>query len=246
MTLPPNNSRSPISNNNDNVDVDSLMNNREFQEMLQDYFQSNTITLDEFMENLPRFMIETYGNNQNYDDEDEDEDENYTDEDEDIDDNDAFMAFLHRNSQTGYRSEPLDVSNLLFRSLLAGRREAREIPFRNILPQSPPPSPVPNIVNTAASIPFFQRNGIVVPPVPTRPNTLRRVPSQLRSYTTNSAAIRFDPNAPEECKSPNSSPMDRNNELPLTSEYMRRYGHDRISLARNNIPAPIDDDKPER
>lgn len=243
MTLP-SNSRS-YSNND--MDVNSLMNNREFQEILQDYFQSNTMTLDEFMENLPRFMMETYGNDHNYENgSDEEEEEAYDDdEEEDLDDNDAFLAFLNRSSQSGFRSEPVDASSILFRSLLAGRREAREIPLRNILPQSPPPSPVPNIVNTAASIPFFQRNGIA-PPVPSRPGGLRRVPSQLRTSTTNSAAVRFDPNVPEECKSPYNSPIDRNNELPLTSEFMRRYGHDRISLAHNNLPALVDDDQPER
>lgn len=244
MTLPPN-SRSPFSSNTD-MDVNSLMNNREFQEILQEYFQSNTMTLDEFMENLPRFMMETYGNDQNYDNESDEEEAYYDDEEEDFDDNEAFLAFLHRRGQAGYRSEPVDASSILFRSLLAGRREAREIPLRNILPQSPPPSPVPNIVNTAASIPFFQRNGLA-PPVPSRPGGLRRVPSQLRtSTTTNSAGIRFDPNAPEECKSPYNSPVDRNNELPLTSEFMRRYGHDRISMTHNNLPALVDDDQPER
>ena len=238
MTLPPNSSSS--STNNNDVDVNSLMNNREFQEILQDYFQSNTMTLDEFMENLPRFMMETYGNDQNNDSVSvSDEESEYDD-----DDSDAFLSFLHRSSQTGYRSEALDTSNILFRSLLAGRRESREIPLRNIAPQSPPPSPVPNIVNTAASIPFFQRNGMV-PPVPTRPNSLRRVPSQLRNSMTNSSTSRFDPNAPEESKSPYNAPIDRNNELPLTSEYMRRYGHARISLAHNNLPALIDD-QPER
>lgn len=224
------------------MDVNSLLNNREFQEILQDYFQNNTMTLDEFMENLPRFMMETYGNDVTVEEIESDEESEYGEEEE-IDD-DSFMAFLHRNSQEGYRAEPIDASNILLRSLLAGRREIREIPLRNILPQSPPPSPVPNMVNTAASIPFFQRNGMTAPPVPNRPNGLRRVPSQLRNSTTRST-IRFDPNAPEECKSPYNSPIDRNNELPLTVEYMRRYGHERISLAHNNFPALVDD-PPER
>lgn len=234
MTLP----RNTPSND---MDVNSLLNNREFQEILQDYFQDNTMTLEEFMDNLPRFMMDTYGPDQ----EDEEDESEYGEEEEDEDmdldhDEDAFMAFLRRGGQDGIRAEPLDPSDFLLRSLLAGRRE---IPLRNILPQSPPPSPVPNIVNTAASIPFFQRNGMA-PPVPNRPNILRRVPSQLRSYTTNTTG-RFDPNAPEECKSPYNSPVDRNNDLPVMSEYMRRYGHERISMAHNDLPALIDD-PPER
>lgn len=241
MTLPANFRSSPTNNND--VDVNSLMNNREFQEILREYFQSNTMTLDEFMENLPRFMMETYGNDQNNDNISDEEPE--SEEYEDNDDNDAFLSFLHRSSQSGYRSEQLDASNILFHSLLAGRREAREIPLRNILPQSPPPSPLPNIVNTSTSIPFFQRNGMV-PPVPARPSSLRRVPSQLSYSMTNSSSVRFDPNVPEECKSPYNYPIDRNNELPLTREYMRRYGHSSIILVQNNLPALIDDDQPER
>lgn len=238
MTLPRNTS-------SNDMDVNSLMNNREFQEILQDYFQDNTMTLDEFMDNLPRFMMETYGPEQ---DEEVDEESVYSEEEEDDAmeveyGEDAFMAFLRRGGHDGFvRTEPVDPSSILLRSLLAGRRE---IPLRNIVPQSPPPSPVPNIVNTAASIPFFQRNGLA-PPVPSRPNALRRVPSQLRSYTSHTTGnIRFDPNAPEECKSPYNSPVDRNNELPVTGEYMRRYGHERISMAHNDLPALIDD-PPER
>ena len=54
MTLPT--QRSPFPNSAD-LDVNSIMNNREFQEMLQEYFQNNSMTLDEFLEHLPRFMM---------------------------------------------------------------------------------------------------------------------------------------------------------------------------------------------
>lgn len=236
------------------LDANSLLNNREFQEVLQEYFQNNTMTLDEFLENLPRFMMENYGINVN---ETEDvngdglneeypeiEDE---DEDLDLDDDDAFMAYLRRSA--GFRAQNVDTSDLLLRSMLTGRRE---IPLRNILPRSPPPSPVPNIVNTAASIPFFQRNRQMPPQVPSRPGDLRRVPSQLRRSTTNNFVRNFDPNAPDDCKSPtiysaDASPIDRNNLsdenlMPITSAYLSRYGHSSVL----NLTRAQCDDAPER
>ena len=243
------------------------MNNREFHEVLQEYFQSNTITLDEFLQNLPRFMMENYGLSDQGDsetgeeadylddfgDSEEDDDEEY-----DLNDEELFMAFMRRSRQE-YRTEPIDPPDLLFRSLLAGHQEAREIPLRTILPQSPPPSPVPNIVNTSASIEFFQQQqqqrNRIPPRLPARPSRMRRVPvqSQLSSSTilnTGRTTGLFDPNMPEECKSPylslaEISPIDRNNDLPLTNEYMRRYG--RITLNPvNNPPPQVSDDSPER
>lgn len=240
MTLPT--QRSPFLNSAD-MDVNSLMNNREFQEMLQEYFQSNTMTLDEFLEHLPRFMMENYGLDESEDEEDEMVPEEM--DDNDMDDEDVFLSFLQRAG--GYRAEPINTSEVLMRSLLAGRREIREIPLRTILPQSPPPSPTPNLATTASSIPFFQRNQQRGPQVPQRPNGLRRVPSQLRNSTTP-----FDPNGTD--KSPNASPVlinDRNNnieasnDLPLTSEFMRRYGHVRINQNQNNDRRLIED-TPER
>lgn len=250
MTLP--NSSRPISNSNADLDVNSLMNNREFQEILQDYFQGASMTLDEFLETLPRFMMENYGLEGEADEEDDIEDNEYEESDEYFDDIDEgnFLELLRRNR---YRSEPIEAasnpSESLFRSLLAGRRaQFQEIPLRPILPQSPPPSPVPNIVNTGA----FRRNG---PQVPNRPNTtLQRIPSQLRRTTTTPTRQEFDPNAPEECKSPHNQisdiaiPYDRNNnldDLPLTAEFMRRYGYGRISLSGNK-PAELTEDQPER
>lgn len=251
MTLPSNSSNplSPFLNTaSADMDVNSLMNNREFQELLQEYFQNSTMTLDEFLENLPRFMMENYGTgrmDEIYDDEEQEDEEIYS-EDEDLDpnDEDPFMAYLRQN-QSGTRQTPLDTSEVLFRSLLAGRRASREIPLRNILPQSPPPSPVPNIVNTA---PFFQRNRMA-PQVPSRPEQLRRVPSQLRRSTTSTV---FDPNAPEDCKSPTnylSSPIptDRNNgDFPITNSYMNRYGHSAVTSIHNNLTALILEEAPER
>ena len=238
-----------------NMDANSLLSNREFQEVLQEYFQNNTMTLDEFLENLPRFMMENYGINMNESDgEDEggvlnvdyqvNEDE---DEDLDLNDDDTFMAYLRQSS--GFRAQAIDTtSDLLLRSLLTGRRE---IPLRNILPRSPPPSPVPNIVNTAASIPFFQRNRQLPPQVPSRPGNLRRVPSQLRRSTTTQLNRNFDPNYSEDCKSPNiynneASPVDRNNMdenlMPIMNEYLNRYGHSSIV----NFPRTESEESPER
>lgn len=250
MTLP-SNSSNRLSPNLDSssttaadMDVNSLMNNREFQELLQEYFHNSTMTLDEFLENLPRFMMENYGISPQELDEDyaSGEDSDFDNEDGE---EDTFSAYLRQSNLQGARHGrvSLDTSEVLFRSLLAGRREAREIPLRRIQPQSPPPSPVPNIVNTASSIPFFQRNfnnrmAMQPPNVPVRPEQLRRVPSQLRRSTTSGNPERFDPNASsvEDCKSPNIYPtnitnIDRNNSgdsYPITNAYMNLYGHSRV------------------
>lgn len=221
-------------------DVNSLMNNREFQEMLQEYFQSNTMTLDDFLENLPRFL------NELEDGEDEDE---FSDENIDIDENSDYYDTEMRRLA---RFEPLDPSENLFRSLLIGRMAAagtREIPLRTILPQSPPPSPTPNFA-------FIRNRATGPPPLPARnpqpPPPLRRTPSQLRRSTSTNERQRFDPNAPEECKSPYNQlndlvaavPLDRNNgaaaDLPMTREFMRRYGFD------TNKSRQLIDDEPER
>lgn len=241
------------------MEVNSLLNNREFQEVLQEYFQGNSMTLDEFLENLPRFMMENYGLQDDDEEEDnEDEEEELFLEDEELDlstlnDRD-FTEFMHRI----YRQESNqnEYGQVLMRAILAGRRErennSEDIPMRNILPNSPPPSPVPNIVNTAASIPFFQRNRRLVPPqLPTRPanrnSFLRRTSSQLGNSVTSHSSLlnqRFDPNGPsEDFKSSPSptpsafSPIDRNNDLPLTSEYLRTHQSHRPRLI---------DDAPER
>ena len=238
MTLPT--QRSPFPNSAD-LDVNSIMNNREFQEMLQEYFQNNSMTLDEFLEHLPRFMMENYGagddedaeydndNNEN-DNDDNDNDDN----DNDDNDEDYFISFLRQSA--GHRAESVNTSEVLMRSLLAGRREIHEIPLRTILPQSPPPSPTPNLATTGPS--FFQRNLHREPIIPFIPHAFRR-PSQLRNSTSS-----FDPNGSD--KSPCTSPSligDRNNntgyvELPLTSEFMRRYRHGRIHTGRLNEDAP--------
>lgn len=241
----------PTQLNSADSDVNSLLNNREFQEMLQEYFQSNTMTMDEFLEHLPRFMIENYGLRADDEDMEQDDEEIEQDDYEDDLDEEEFLSYLHRS---GFRAEPrnnLDPSDVLMRSLLAGRREIREIPLRNILPQSPPPSPTPNLATNANSIPFFQRYQQRGPQVPARPTNLRRVPSQLRNSTTRS----FDPNGAD--KSPFDSPIllvpDLNNnyetfeeDLPLTSEFMRRFGHGRIIHTSNGRNDLITEDRPER
>ena len=214
------------------------MNNREFHEMLQEYFQSNTMTLDEFLEHLPRFMMQNYGLHV-----EGGEDGNYPDEEleDEIDDaEDSFISFL-RQSGGNASADPassLNTSEVLMRSLLAGQREIREIPLRTILPQSPPPSPTPNLAAT--------------PQVPVRSNGLRRVPSQLRNSALASAAS-FDPNGSTD-KSPSTSPVlpaDLNNDqfeqdLPLTSEFMRRYGYARIRQHSSRQGNSVSEDRPER
>lgn len=242
MTLP--SQRSPFLNSAD-LDVNSLLNNREFHEMLQEYFQSNTMTMDEFLEHLPRvIMVENYGLRADEGDYDSDDEEEEEEEEEDM-----FLSFLQRS---GFRAEPvntLNTSEVLMRSLLAGRRE---IPLRNILPQSPPPSPTPNLATSASSAPIFQRNQQRGPQVPARPTGLRRVSSQLR----NSISRPFDPNGSD--KSPLASPRlsvpdDFNNNLeeveenlPLTSEFMRRFGRGRIVHNINGRNDLITEDRPER
>lgn len=240
MTFP---TRSPRSSTTSDMDVNSLMNNREFQEILQEYFQSNTMTLDEFLENLPRFMMENYGT-QERDDEDEDY---FDDTEEEMEEEEENIAIYMRRAGGNFRAVPNDYADNLLHSLLTGRRAAaasQEIPLRTILPQSPPPSPVPNLAT---------RMG---PPLPARPlHGLRRVPSQLRRAANTPVRVQFDPNAPEEVKSPYNqlseiaSPPDRNNaiEMPMTREFMRRYGFENqqsIDPRRNNPSALFDE--PER
>ena len=256
MTLSPNSPRS-VNDTVSDLDVNSLLNNREFHEMLQDYFQSNTMTLDQFLENLPRFMMENYGDgvvegdDDFYDSDilDLQEDVYYSEDEEEFDTNEDqnFIDYLRRiNHRAQPVPTPLDPSLNLFRSLLVGQRELREIPLQTIYPQSPPPSPLPNLATQRS------RAG---PPLPARPNNLRRVPSQLRN-SNGSVTSKFDPNGPEECKSPYNQlseiaqPSDRNNnttDLPMTREFMRRYGYEneRISLSNNTLPALIED-PPER
>ena len=247
MTLP-NSSRSSYFNSSE-TDVNNILSNQEFQEMLQEYFQGSTMTLDEFLENLPRFMMENYGQaaENEYDDgyfdeqnnEEDDDDEEILNEEE----NNSFVTEFLRNTQ---RNNQIDTTQLLFRSLLAGRREINEIPLRTIMPQSPPPSPLLQRYRTGPQLP--QR--------PLRSTRLERQPSQLRNSTTN-AVDSFDPNAPDDCKSPYSMPVDiepfdRNNDLRYTSEFMSRYG--RIGHLRN-VPASLNtsnasdliiEDSPER
>ena len=192
MTLP-NSSRSSYFNSSE-TDVNNILSNQEFQEMLQEYFQGSTMTLDEFLENLPRFMMENYGQaaENEYDDgyfdeqnnEEDDDDEEILNEEE----NNSFVTEFLRNTQ---RNNQIDTTQLLFRSLLAGRREINEIPLRTIMPQSPPPSPLLQRYRTGPQLP--QR--------PLRSTRLERQPSQLRNSTTN-AVDSFDPNAPDDCKSP--------------------------------------------
>lgn len=255
MTLP-NSSRSPYFNSSE-TDVNTILSNQEFQEILQEYFQSNTMTLDEFLENLPRFMMENYGQDEDgyfdeqdnsIEEDDDDKEEMYLEGRLNEEENDSFMTAFLRSNQ---RNNQNDATQLLFRSLLAGRREINEIPLRTIMPQSPPPSPL-------GSNPLLQRyrTGPQLPQRPLRPTRLERRPSQLRNSTINTVNS-FDPNAPDDCKSPYSMPVDivpfdRNNDLRYTSEFMSRYGRTghlrniQASLNTSNASDLLADDFPER
>ena len=74
-------------------------------------------------------------------------------------DEDVFPFILQRAG--GYRAEPVNTSEVLMRSLLAGRREIREIPLRTILPQSPPPSPTRILQQLHLQYPFSKETSNV-------------------------------------------------------------------------------------
>ncbi len=196
-------------------DLVNVLNSRDFQDLLENLMQSQArvpgTPPETALEALTQYLRDNYG----------------LDEDSDSDDS----IELQRIST----AEEDAYADRLLQALMNGQRE---MAARRFLPTTPPPSPTPN---PALRYPLHP------PPLPPRrrsqlgtaaPTTYSNVISQQQRF------MRFiDPNASEESKSPHSgfatpfSPIDRNNDLPLTSEYMQRYGRKNASIL---------DDSPER
>ncbi len=157
---------------------------------------------------LARFMLENY---------------NVRVEEEDFD----------SDSDESIELQPIDAaadaySDRLLQAIVSGQRE---IPMRRLLPATPPPSPVPN--------PALIHRNLIPPPLPPRRRSQlsasMATSSQVSSSNNNNQQRdRFmDLNAAEEYKPPFggyeviSSPLDKNNELPFTSEYQRRLRNQR-------------------
>lgn len=215
MTRPSN-----LSIGNGDLDLANVLNSRDFQDLLETLASSRARDDSppaSAVEALSQYLRENYGI-------DLDADEPY-----DSDSDDSIEL----------RTADDLLTERMMQAIVSGQRE---IPMRRILPTSPPPSPIPN----PALHPFSRHP----PPLP--PRRRSRLAESFEGGNVNINIIsqqqrftRFaDPNASEESKSPHSgisvpfSPLDRNNDLPLTSEFMHRYGRRK----ENSVPF----DAPER
>lgn len=193
------------------LDLQSLLNSREFQALLssQQYPNANNP-----FPHLAQYLLENFNIRLAAAAADDDDGFDDSDSDESI-----VLSPVDPDEDDAY-------ADRLLQAIVSGQRE---VPMRRILPATPPPSPLPN---PALNVPYRQQRP---PPLPPR----RR--SQLATSMTSSGASfaadhrpamriqRYaDRDAAEEQKSPHGgyavfgSPLDKNNDLPLTPEYQNR------------------------
>lgn len=136
------------------------------------------------------------------------------------------LSDLDSSSDFGEEDDEDDTENEQDAHNIIRRQNAiyfnREVPLRHILPTTPPPSPLQNRASMEMAAANYQRRYVLM---------MRPIQAADSAYPVNSTPLRtIDANGcvngASTCSPlvPPASPIDRNNELPATNEFLQRYG----------------------